>query len=319
MSEWETFTATHPYGSLLQSPKWALLKATFGWQNLCLQQRVAGKIVAGAQLLLRSKWRWLRLAYVPRGPVVEWTDEARVEALLTELRRMARRSHALSLWIEPEVEESPELRALLRRLGWRERRHPIQPPRTIIVDLQDTEEAILARMKQKTRYNIRLAARKGVTVRQGGVEDLPHFLRLMEETGRRDGFAIRPPAYYRRFVELFVPRHAALLLAEVGDEVVAALIVAAWGNKAYYLYGASSNRHRNRMPTYRLQWEAMRWARARGCTTYDLWGIPDVDEATLEHKFRERHDGLWGVYRFKRGLGGRVVRYVGLWERPFWR
>ncbi len=315
MSDWDAFTAAHPCGTLLQSSRWAQLKAGFGWRSERVLLGEADAPRAGGQMLLRSKWGVLRVAYVPRGPVVDWEDEALVEAMLRSLRRAARRRWALRLWIEPRIEDGPAIRALLRRLGWHERKHPIQPPRTILVDLRGTEEALLARMKQKTRYNIRLAARKGVRVREGGMDDLPTFMALMEETGRRDGFAIRPAAYYRRFVELFVPRDAALLLAEVEGEPVAAIIVAAWGRMAYYLYGASSARHRNRMPTYLLQWEAMRWARARGCTTYDLWGIPDEDEATLEAEFRERRDGLWGVYRFKRGFGGRVVRYVGTWER----
>ncbi len=315
MNDWDRFTAAHPYGSLLQSSLWAALKAGFGWRKEVVRWEEAGQLLAGAQLLYRAKWGVLRLAYVPRGPVVDWSDEAAVEPLLREVRRAARRRLALWVWIEPQAEDCPALRALLRNLGWRERKHAVQPPRTILVPLEGTEETLLARMKQKTRYNIRLAMRKGVRVREGGLDDLPIFLALMEETGRRDGFSIRPPAYYRRFAELFIPRHAALLLAEVEGEVVAGIIVAAWGRMAYYLYGASSARHRNRMPTYLLQWEAMRWARARGCTVYDLWGIPDEDEATLEAEFRERRDGLWGVYRFKRGFGGRVVRYVGLWER----
>ena len=319
MEDWDAFTAAHPFGSLLQSSKWAALKASFDWHADRVRLEEGGQLVAGAQLLFKAKWRFLRLAYVPRGPVVDWSDAAAVEALLERVVRRARRRRALRLWIEPRAEDSAELRARLRRLGWRERPKPVQPPRTILVDLTPSEEEILARMKQKTRYNVRLARRKGVIVRTGGMDDVPHFIRLMEETARRDGFAVRPAAYYRRFVALFVPHDAALLLAEVEGEVVAALIVAAWGRTAYYLYGASGARHRNRMPNYLLQWEAMRWARRRGCTQYDLWGIPDADERELEASFRHRSDGLWGVYRFKRGFGGRVVRYAGLWERSPWR
>ena len=80
-------------------------------------------------------------------------------------------------------------------------------------------------------------------------------------------------------------------------------------------YGASSDAHRNLMAPYAIQWAAMRWAKARGCSTYDLWGVPDQDEEILENEFVERTDGLWGVYRFKRGFGGQVIRCVGLWEQ----
>jgi lipid II:glycine glycyltransferase (peptidoglycan interpeptide bridge formation enzyme) len=138
----------------------------------------------------------------------------------------------------------------------------------------------------------------------------------METTAERNEFGIHTQAYYRQVLERFLPqKQAALLIAEVDDDPVAAIIVFALGETAWYFYGASSNRHRKKMPTYALQWAAMRWAKARGCTTYDLWGIPDHDEATLEDEFVERSDGLWGVYRFKRGFGGEVVRYAGLWEK----
>ncbi|HRQ32721.1 MAG TPA: peptidoglycan bridge formation glycyltransferase FemA/FemB family protein, partial [Anaerolineales bacterium] len=95
------------------------------------------------------------------------------------------------------------------------------------------------------------------------------------------------------------------------------LFVARNGNRAYYLYGASTDEERNRMPTYLLQWEAMKWAKARGCEEYDLWGVPDEDEATLEANFESRHDGLWGVYRFKRGFGGELKRAAQAMDRVY--
>jgi lipid II:glycine glycyltransferase (peptidoglycan interpeptide bridge formation enzyme) len=94
-------------------------------------------------------------------------------------------------------------------------------------------------------------------------------------------------------------------------------MVARSGDQAYYLYGASTDEERNRMPTYLLQWEAMKWAMARGCKEYDLWGVPDEDEPTLEASFEERHDGLWGVYRFKRGFGGELRRAAQALDRIY--
>ncbi|MFN8426455.1 MAG: peptidoglycan bridge formation glycyltransferase FemA/FemB family protein [Anaerolineales bacterium] len=108
-----------------------------------------------------------------------------------------------------------------------------------------------------------------------------------------------------------------ILLAEYEGKPLAALFVARNGNRAYYLYGASTDEERNRMPTYLLQWEAMKWAKARGCEEYDLWGVPDEDEATLEANFETRHDGLWGVYRFKRGFGGELKRAVQALDRVY--
>jgi lipid II:glycine glycyltransferase (peptidoglycan interpeptide bridge formation enzyme) len=187
----------------------------------------------------------------------------------------------------------------------------------LVVDLSGDEEGVLAAMKPKTRYNVRLAGRKGVTVREGAEADLPIFHRLMAVTAARDRFGVHSPAYYERAFRLFVPRGwARLLLAEVEGEPVAALMAFALPPRAWYFYGASGDAHREKMPNYLLQWEAMRWARSLGCTEYDLWGVPDEERERLEAEFTRRRDGLWGVYRFKRGFGGRLVRSIGAWDLP---
>jgi lipid II:glycine glycyltransferase (peptidoglycan interpeptide bridge formation enzyme) len=171
-------------------------------------------------------------------------------------------------------------------------------------------------MKQKTRYNIRLALRKGVIVQPSA--DLDLFYRLLDATGQRDQFGIHSVVYYRRAYELFHPRgEGELLLAQFEGEVLAALMAFAHGERAWYFYGASAGQRRDLMPTYLIQWEAMRWARARGCTEYDLWGVPDVDQQVLESQFTARADGLWGVYRFKRGFGGQLHRAAGPWDRVY--
>lgn len=300
-------------GSVLQTPLWGHLKAEFGWtyEMVTLPDARGAALVLYRALPLRLG----TIAYVPRGPVVDWNRPDVVDALLSAVKQAARRRGAWALWLEPELLDTPEHRAQLHLRGLRPASHTIQPPRTIVVDLKPDEETILARMHQKTRYNIRLAARKGVTVRAAGPEAVSTFYALMQETGARDQFGIHSEAYYRRALELFVPAgFATLLLAEVEGDAVAGLIAFALGRSAWYFYGASGQRHREKMAPYALQWAAMQWAKARGCEVYDLWGIPDADEATLEAEFTQREDGLWGVYRFKRGFGGKVVRYVGLWE-----
>jgi lipid II:glycine glycyltransferase (peptidoglycan interpeptide bridge formation enzyme) len=221
------------------------------------------------------------------------------------------------LKIEPNALDDELLRERFSQHGFAVSRFTVQPPRSMWVDIVADEEAVLAAMKQKTRYNIRLAARKGVSVRLGSADDLPIFYRLMQTTGQRDRFGIHSLDYFRTMFELFAPDRIVLLLAEVGAEPVAGLIIFTHGPTAYYLYGASSNAHRDKMPTYLLQWEAIRWAKAHDCQKYDLWGIPDVDEASLEARFgahSEEPAGLWGVYRFKRGFGGRIIRSVGAFD-----
>jgi lipid II:glycine glycyltransferase (peptidoglycan interpeptide bridge formation enzyme) len=192
-------------------------------------------------------------------------------------------------------------------------------------------------MKQKTRYNVRLAKKKGVTLRIGTPVDFDMLYKMYAETSVRDGFVIRDEGYYKTVWQLFTanapppasssqasvttPRGAALrdhlpcaepLIAEVDDEPVAAIFVFYFAGRAYYVYGMSRDAHREKMPAYLLQWEAMKRAKAKGCTVYDLWGAPDVFDES---------DSMWGVYRFKEGLGGNIVRTLGAWDfapNPFW-
>jgi lipid II:glycine glycyltransferase (peptidoglycan interpeptide bridge formation enzyme) len=193
----------------------------------------------------------------------------------------------------------------------------VQFRNTVVIDLTLPEETLMARMKQKTRYNVRLAQRKGVTVRRGSLADLDVLYRMYAETSLRDGFVIRDEGYYRLLWQTFLskdvptkPGHqpcAQVLVAEVDGEAVAALFVFYFAGKAWYLFGMSRDAHREKMPNHLLQWEAIRQAKAAGCRVYDLWGAPD--------DFVES-DPLWGVYRFKEGLGGEVVRHLGAWDLP---
>jgi peptidoglycan pentaglycine glycine transferase (the first glycine) len=248
--------------------------------------------------------------------VVDWQDQAAVEALLGAMDAATRKRRAFALKIEPNEEDTPELREQLGALRFRPSPH-VQPRRTILLDITGSEDEILARMSQSTRRKVRTGAKKDIVVRRGSASDLGSFGSLMHVTGSRNAFGVHSAAYYRSAFDLFAPDHAALLLASHEGKDLAGLMVFASGDTAWYFYGASSNEERERMPTYALQWEAIRWARERGCTTYDLWGIPDVDEETLEAQFQTRSDGLWGVYGFKRGFGGEVVRSAGAWDRVY--
>lgn len=316
---WDDLVAAHPRAHILQTAEWGELKAAFGWSP----QRVAvlkdGVPCAGALVLYRRLPLGLgSLAYVPRGPLVDWERPEEVAELLEALAGAARARRTVALIVEPDLPDEPRWRELLTTLGLRPSPlGSIQPRQTLVVDIGRSEADILAAMKPKTRYNIRLAQRKGVTVWEGTESDFPAFHRLMAETAARDRFGVHAPAYYEQAYRLFVPRGwARLLMAGVEGNPVAALMVFALGRRAWYFYGASSDAHREKMPTYWLQWEAMRWARSQGCAEYDLWGVPDEDEGRLEAEFTRRRDGLWGVYRFKRGFGGRLIRMVGAWERP---
>jgi lipid II:glycine glycyltransferase (peptidoglycan interpeptide bridge formation enzyme) len=304
-ADWDAFLTGHPRAHLLQTTAWGALKSAFGWT---VRYIIAGE--TGAQILFRRIIPGISFAYLPKGPVGETWD-----ALWPQIDAICAQKHAAFIKVEPDRWEKPGEDAH-PPMGFQVGTHSIQPPRTLLVDLSGDEDAILSRMKQKTRYNIKLAQKKEIRVRP--TDDLDIFYRLMQVTGGRDQFGVHSLAYYRRAYELFHARNACeLLLAEFEQEPLAALMVFAQGERAWYLYGASSNEHRERMPTYLLQWEAMRWARQHGCTQYDLWGVPDEDEETLETEFTNRFDGLWGVYRNKRGFGGQLCRAVGPWDRVY--
>jgi lipid II:glycine glycyltransferase (peptidoglycan interpeptide bridge formation enzyme) len=315
-NEWDAFISRHPEAHLLQTGAWGELKSAFGWTPVHILSP-GGDL--GAQVLFRRLPLGLLLAYIPKGPVGSpaQAPEARSRywpALWEEVDQLCRERGAVFLKIEPDgwiVSDEEEIPP-----GFRPGPQQIQPRRTLLVDLSGDEAAILARMKQKTRYNIRLAQKKGVQVFPS--DDLDSFHGLMQVTGQRDAFGVHSLAYYRRAYELFYPRgECELFLARLEGEALGGLMVFAHGPRAWYFYGASSDQQREAMPTYLLQWEAMRWARGCGCSSYDLWGVPDADEQSLEAQFTQRADGLWGVYRFKRGFGGQLRRAQGPWDRIY--
>jgi lipid II:glycine glycyltransferase (peptidoglycan interpeptide bridge formation enzyme) len=315
--DWNAFVAHHPQAHVLQTSGWGALKSRFGWSA----ERVAlagpaQTTVAGAQVLYRRlPFGMGTLAYAPKGPLVDWRDSDQTTQLIAALDRAARARGAMALTVEPDLPDLPEHADHLTGAGFVPGATTVQPRRTLLVDLTPDEADVLAAMKSKTRYNIRLAGRKGVTVRQGNATDVATFNQLMVTTGSRNRFGVHSRAYYRAVWDQ-VDR-VALFMAEYQGQPLAGLMVPALGKSAWYFYGASSDSHRNLMAPYAVQWAAMRWAKAQGCTTYDLWGVPDEDQETLEAHFVQRSDGLWSVYRFKRGFGGRLVRTVGAWDRVY--
>jgi peptidoglycan pentaglycine glycine transferase (the first glycine) len=313
-SDWEAFISRHPEAHILQSRAWGDLKSEFGWEVV----RIISDGDLGVQILFRPLPFGLRIAYIPKGPVnAEGLLEARMDGLWGEIDVLCKERRAIFLKLEPDIWVGDAAQDVRKPwTGLRASRDTIQPPRTLVVNIELEDADILASMKQKTRYNIRLASRKGVQVSSSADIDL--FYRLARLTGRRNEFGVHSMEYYRRAYELFNPSgQCELLVAEYDSEPLGAVMVFAFGRRAWYFYGASSNQHRERMPTYLLQWKAMQWAREKGCREYDLWGVPDEDHDDLENNFTHRSDGLWGVYRFKRGFGGELRRAIGPYDRVY--
>lgn len=296
-SSYDAFVASHPRGSVFQTRAWMRYQfAAFGRGGEIIVVEEKGEIVCSALIVYHSLPLGKSYAYAPRGPLFS-SDKAANGMLLNALRNEARRGNGIFVLMDPllpindgwdSVTSSRKLHAAASH----------QPNTTLVIDLRPDEDAILSQMREKGRYNVRLAIRKGVTVRQGSMDEL---YPLLVETAQRDGFSIHSMEVYATMLESFGPR-AELLIAEAAGEVLCGGIFLFTGRTAIYYYGASRSERRELMAPYLLQWEAIRHAKERGCTEYDLLGIADPGV--------ENHP-LLGVTEFKTKFGGEVRQYVG--------
>jgi lipid II:glycine glycyltransferase (peptidoglycan interpeptide bridge formation enzyme) len=358
---WNSLISNLPNPHFLQTYEWGQVKAKYGWEPIYLVWDREGRMKeersinnlssfafypsAAALVLKRQIVRSgfaarLSVLYSPKGPLMDWSNEPLRSRVLDDLQSFAKKQGAIFLKVDPDVvlgtgipsneedvinHQGQVVLSLLKRKGWIYSSDQIQFKNTVLIDLNKSEDEMLGRMKQKTRYNVRLAEKKGVTLRVGTLEDLSMLYAMYAETSVRDGFVIRDEGYYRSVWQLFMSDQrstleiqnsgmplAEPLIAEVDGEPVAAIFVFYFAGRAYYVYGMSRSAHREKMPTYLLQWEAMKRAKAKACMIYDLWGAPEIFDES---------DSMWGVYRFKEGLGGRVVRTLGAWDfapSPLW-
>ncbi len=312
---WDRSLLELPTPHLLQTWEWGAFKSRHGWtasRYLWIDATSEEPRAAASVLTRRLGPLPVRVQYVPKGPVIDYSRRSLVDPILERLERIARREGALFIKIDPDVEQGTAAAettvAVLQERGWQRSEEEIQFRNTVLLDLTPSLDDLLMGMKSKWRYNVRLAGRQGVDVRPAQRDELPLLYDMYEETARRGKFVIRPKAYYldawRSFMEQGL---AQAFIAEVEGEPVAMVIIYRFGERAIYMYGASRDVHREKMPNNLLQWEAIQWAKAHGCTVYDMWGAPDeLDES----------DPMWGVYRFKKGFGGRFVEHIGAWDYP---
>lgn len=311
----------------LQTSAWGQVKARYGWvPHHFLWRGNSGEVKAAALILEREiklgrlSLPW-RVMYIPRGPLLDWSDHGLANQVLEDLQNFSKKKKTIFLKIDPDlpigfgIPEDSDVQAHslgletqedLKKRGWVFSQEQIQFRNTVEIDLTQDEETLLARMKPKTRYNIRLAERRGVTVHTGGLNDIDLLYSMYAHTSVRDNFVIRGKDYYQCVWETFIKDGLANpLIAEVDGKAVGAVIIFQFSGRAWYMYGMSLDEHREKMFNHRLQWEAMLHAKMAGCHTYDMWGAPDdfVESAPL-----------WGVYRFKEGFGGKVVRTLGGWD-----
>lgn len=303
----DAFVLHHPKGHILQTFAWSRVKTA--WQAWGVVVRRKGRI-CGTMLLLARRVPGLGtcMLYAPRGPVCMLSDAPALEALLSGAREVAARTHAYVLRMDPDVPaQDAAFRGEMARLGAvllpdAGNLEHIQAQHVMRIALTGrTPEEVFAAFRPKTRYNVRVAMRHGVTVRAVDETYLDDFCALMQQTGLRDGFAVRKRAYFEAVLRN-LGKQAQLYMAFAPDGTPLAGAIAAWGGgKMLYLYGASANRQRALMPTYLLQWHMICEAMARGCAVYDLRGVP----------LDPQHSPIAGLYRFKSGFGGQRVDFVG--------
>ena len=279
-----------------------------------------------------------KIGYVPYGPTIKPSEENQgvfLEELSESLRPLLPANCILlrydllwespwarddacyndkGNWMGPPARVNQEIRLNFDTRKWnlKKANTNILPTDTLFIDLRKSEDRLLREMKSKTRYNIKLAYRKGVHVRKAGSDNLDVWYGLYRETCSRNRIALHDIKFFRavmKAAEMGPDSQAKveLLIAEMGDNPLAALFMVCSGPRAMYLYGASSSRNRNSMATYALQWEAIRRARQNGCLKYDMFGIaPNPDPSHPLH----------GLYRFKTGFGGDIFHRMGCWDYP---
>ncbi|MDR1374457.1 MAG: peptidoglycan bridge formation glycyltransferase FemA/FemB family protein [Treponema sp.] len=305
--------------AFLQSGFWGSFKARFGWNaRAFLADWGEGRIMP-LLIIRRRLGLGVSFAYAPWGPELPpdfsaGERQAALEDLARALKELLPGDTAFVRfdppWYTRGAAFPPPLQKPLVRAA-----ADVQPPDSVVIDLDTSEAAILRGMKNKWRYNIRLAEKKGVSVRRAEAEELPLFYRLYRETARRDGIAIHSAEYYaalfahsREWEGRDGSAGIRLYIAEYEGEALAAIITLFRGGEAVYLYGASSDQRRNLMAPYALQWKAIRDARDAGCLSYDLYGIPPGGDPSHP---------MAGLYRFKTGFGGSVIHRPGSWDLAY--
>lgn len=309
LAEYEAFVQSHPKGNFAQSQLWSRQKPMWNWDAIAVRGddgRIKGTLAVMTRdvpMIGRS------LMYGCRGPVCDLDDEETFGQLLEGAKALAKKYKSYVIKLDPDVPSSNTAFAdMMHRFGFKGKEgsknfEAINPRYVFRLNVEGkTEEEVMAGFHQKWRYNIRLAERKGVTVRICGKEMVPAFSELMLTTGVRDGFVTRKPEYFASMLDN-LGEHCRLYMAfDPEDKPIAGTLAIAYGDKVWYLYGASSNESRNLMPNYLLQWSMIRWAIERGCRIYDFRGVSgDVSE----------DNPLYGLFRFKQGFGGDFTEFVG--------
>ncbi len=304
--EYTRFLENHERCNFQQSLEWSKVKTN--WiKEVILAEDSSKKIIGSLMVWIRKIPMFGNIMYSPRGPVCDIHNIEVLKQITEGAKELAKKYKAIVIRIEPDIKtDDTTFRDIMINLGYSIRddgknfKDDIQPRHVFRLDTKDkTEDEIFKNFHQKTRYNVRLATKKGVTVKDGTKEDLKDFHKIMVTTGIRDGFITRSLSYFEKMYDELGTEHMKILMAYYDGKPISGVIPIMYGNKTWYLYGASSNEHRNLMPNYLLQWEMIKLAIQRKSDIYDLRGVPGIE------------DDSNGLYRFKKGFGAEYTEFVG--------
>ena len=309
ISRYTEFLEKNERCNFQQSIEWQKVKSN--WQHeIVLSEDTNGNMVGAISVLIRKFPIFGNFMYVSRGPICDIHNERILKDLTDGLKELAKKYKAFTLKMEPDVKsDDEEFKKIIQKLGFQINENvktfadAIQPRYVFRLDIKGkTEDEVFNNFHQKTRYNIRLATKKNVIIKEGKREDLKDFHKIMEVTGKRDDFMIRPLKYFEKMYDELGSKHIKLLMAYYEDKPISGIIDINYGNKIWYLYGASSNEYRNLMPNYLLQWEMIKEAIRENKDVYDFRGVCGiVDESHPQY----------GLYRFKKGFGADFTEFVG--------
>lgn len=299
LDAYDRWVKTHPHGNLWQSLERKTYLEALGREVRLYAVIESGTILASAEVVIDKTTFGFSTWDIPRGPLTASGEEARATSLIEHVERDARNNRCMSLFLSPTLPLETRNSKLLPSS-----RH-IHAQATRVVDLTLSEENLLKQMKPKGRYNIKVAERHGIRIEES--RDVDGFARLVMETAKRDGFTALPASKYRAFLE-HLPG-SFLLLAYASDKSVAGLMGVIWSKTGIYYYGASDYAHRPLMAPFLLQWEAMKYCKAKECTTYDLLGIAPPEAASVELQARSSAHPWQGITAFKEKFGGDIVTY----------
>ena len=309
IENYKIFLENHERCNFQQSLEWGNVKTNWK-KEVILSEDENGNIRGTLCVWIRKIPLFGNIMYSARGPVCDLYNEEIIQDLEKGSDLLAKKYKAFVLRVEPDVLKSDEkFRNLIIKHKFKIKddskdfKDEIQPRFVFRLNLKGkTEDEIFSAFHQKTRYNIRLATKKGVTIKEGTKEDLKAFHNIMVETGERDNFLIRSLSYFEKMYDEMAPNHMKLLMAYYENEPIAGIIPIMYGNKTWYLYGASSNKHRNLMPNYLLQWTMIKQAIENKCDIYDFRGVSGVVDETHPQ---------YGLYRFKKGFNAEFTEFIG--------